>query len=574
MSAAGAPVPAAPAPMPTAYSSPMPTTSSSAPIVTFGVSISAAVLFVIAVYLFLRRSAQVNRTDQTKVDDETRFGLVVQSSDDALTPEIRGLINEYGPGAWHFLPPAEETPNVMVREGLTMLFLARVRTSQTDVPIPIPLTFKNVFYYEVTCQHKPAGSFVSIGVAPKGYPEFMLGPGATTWSVGYRSDARKFVQGHSGTAGQPFGEPFGGGDVIGNTNGSVFYTKNGRALSNATDDIPVDVALYPSIGATRGVLLNINFGQEPFTFGPAEAHNLGYMTDRLPSYPARTATPSPASPRSGSVAGRVSARRISASSTTSSSARSTSQRSSVASGMSHLDRELLGSPAAPSAAAAIASDPATAAPVVVPGSFPDDGLPTDSLDVELPRSVLRWSLSAHQSLPPGYDVAAYWTPGQRASGAPSDAAALLTRTPSGASRRSFAAAAVAARRNRMSSGSSIYHGVVRTGSRASIASVASSVTPSDPPPPFEEAMRLAAENRWDEAFDAAAAALATVEDAPHDNSDAGAAAVDAASIDVAVDPINDNATEPTAAIEMTEVVPPPAGPLSTVDDVHSDRHES
>ncbi|KAI9179407.1 hypothetical protein H9P43_004726 [Blastocladiella emersonii ATCC 22665] len=240
-------------------------------------------------YIFFRRRAfrvaDPSKTDDA--DDARRFGLVLEEHDAAMTAEFRLMISEHGPAAWQFHPPIEESPNMLVREGVTMLFLSRMRTSQTSVPVPVSLHLKNIFYFEVTVMNKPGGSMVSIGLAPRGYPNYMLGPGWTQWSVGYRSDGRKFVEGRSGTSGEPFGEAFTGGDIIGcgfNTNGSVFFTKNGRALEVAAAPFPSDIALYPSIGATRGVLLNVNFGQEPFAFAPAVQHNLGYMTDFLPSY--------------------------------------------------------------------------------------------------------------------------------------------------------------------------------------------------------------------------------------------------------------------------------------------------
>ncbi|ORZ36941.1 hypothetical protein BCR44DRAFT_43730, partial [Catenaria anguillulae PL171] len=186
-----------------------------ATLVTLG---SCAALFFVGSYLFqfLASGNDPNTLpDSSKINDADRFGLELVDTETALTTEQRQVINEHGPAAWQFHPPAEETPNMLVREGVTMLFLARVRTSQTTVPVPTCLTYKNVFYFEVTITNKPGGSLVSIGLAPKGYPQYMLGPGWTQFSYGYRSDGRKFVDGLSSPMGEVFGEAFGGGDVVG-----------------------------------------------------------------------------------------------------------------------------------------------------------------------------------------------------------------------------------------------------------------------------------------------------------------------------------------------------------------------
>ncbi|KNE65422.1 hypothetical protein AMAG_11052 [Allomyces macrogynus ATCC 38327] len=237
-------------------------------------------------------------TPTSDLDREAaRFHMELVKPNLVLDTESRFRINEHGPLAWEFLPPTMDRANpshihALVRNGTTLLFMGKPRTIQTQLPIPTSLHFKNTFYFEVTVNSKPGGSLVSIGLAPRKYPEYMLGPGWVAPSVGFRSDGKKFVDGRSGTTGTLYGEVYTGGDVIGcgfnAARGSVFFTKNGRALDAATDEIPADVAMFPTIGATRGVFVDVNFGQEPFKFKQANQYNLGFMTDLLPTYDVTT----------------------------------------------------------------------------------------------------------------------------------------------------------------------------------------------------------------------------------------------------------------------------------------------
>ncbi|KAL7751576.1 hypothetical protein RI367_003040 [Sorochytrium milnesiophthora] len=207
----------------------------------------------------------------------------------ALTSAVQYHINEHGPLAWQF---ASADATTIVRDGTTILFSDKVRCCQTDIPIPSSLHNKSVFYFELAVLAKPRSSMLSIGLAPHNYPAVILGPGLLRFSVGLRSDGAVFAHGKASATCDPADNvqrAYNANDTVGCgfnvLKRSVFFTVNGKVvLQEAVSNLP-DYAYHPTVGATRGVLLNANFGQSPFVFSHANEHNLGFMTDSLPTYP-------------------------------------------------------------------------------------------------------------------------------------------------------------------------------------------------------------------------------------------------------------------------------------------------
>jgi len=86
-------------------------------------------------------------------------------------------------------------------------------------------------------------------------------------TFGYHEDDGNTFRGSG--FGEDYGPTFTTGDVIGCAlnveQGACVYTKNGISLGVAFTDLPD--GLYPAVGlASKGAIIEVNFGQKPFMF--------------------------------------------------------------------------------------------------------------------------------------------------------------------------------------------------------------------------------------------------------------------------------------------------------------------
>ena len=123
-----------------------------------------------------------------------------------------------------------------------------------------------IHYYEVTFE--PVESDITyefaIGLCHSGYEKNKM-VGWEKHSIGYHSDdGRVFFESGSGSK---YGETYGKGDTIGcgfdTAKSVVFYTKNGKRLS----DVKVDEkSWFPAISLKKWKAFTINFGEKPFMY--------------------------------------------------------------------------------------------------------------------------------------------------------------------------------------------------------------------------------------------------------------------------------------------------------------------
>ncbi|GBC08195.1 hypothetical protein RclHR1_07960011 [Rhizophagus clarus] len=135
---------------------------------------------------------------------------------------------------------------------------------RSDYPIPDKV---GIFYFEVEVISKGRDGLIGVGFCEKEVPLDRL-PGWESKSFGYHGDdGNKFES--TGT-GAPYGPLFTTGDTIGCAinffSKKAFYTKNGKNLGVAFQNLPGN-NYYPTVGLrTRGEKVKFNFGQEPFKF--------------------------------------------------------------------------------------------------------------------------------------------------------------------------------------------------------------------------------------------------------------------------------------------------------------------
>ncbi|KAJ3058507.1 Rsp5p-dependent ubiquitination, sorting of cargo proteins at the multivesicular body [Quaeritorhiza haematococci] len=219
--------------------------------------------------------------------------------------EIEKRFEKRGHSAWAFAKPSGFSfkSYVTISNSFNIKFAARpAGQDDTDLAVlsSVPMyrdpTVKDrqYFYYECTVvdlAYAPKTTVIGVGVATSPYPSFRL-VGWQDYSVGYHSDdGRLFVNDEFG--GKIFASPFTKGDTVGvgydPTRGAVFFTLNGSFLSDATSN-----EFHPyhaAVSADGACELDINFGQRPFIYQPA---NPGWTPDKAaaPLGPPPTTTPS------------------------------------------------------------------------------------------------------------------------------------------------------------------------------------------------------------------------------------------------------------------------------------------
>ncbi|KAJ3088611.1 Rsp5p-dependent ubiquitination, sorting of cargo proteins at the multivesicular body, partial [Quaeritorhiza haematococci] len=224
--------------------------------------------------------------------------------DNKQVKEIEKQFEKRGHSAWAFAKPSGFSfkSYVTISNSFNIKFRARpAGYEDTELAILSSMPMykdpanqdRQFFYYECTVvdlAEVPKTTVIGVGVATSPYPSFRL-VGWQDYSVGYHSDdGRVFV--NDAFAGKGFGSPFTTGDTVGvgydPVRGTVFFTLNGLFLSDATSEQyhPYHAAL----SADGACELEINFGQKPFTYEPA---NPGWNPDKaVPIAPPPTTTPS------------------------------------------------------------------------------------------------------------------------------------------------------------------------------------------------------------------------------------------------------------------------------------------
>ncbi|KIY45739.1 SPRY-domain-containing protein [Fistulina hepatica ATCC 64428] len=141
--------------------------------------------------------------------------------------------------------------------------------ARTDHPAPPAC---GVYYFEVRVSSKSSKSCALCLFASKDAKLSRL-PGWDSHSWGYYGEDGCTLYGDRN--GRTYADGFGNGDIIGCcidfTSRKAFFTKNGRFLGPAFDNIPVNVDLYPSVGFRQNnESVRVNLGQEPFKFNIEE----------------------------------------------------------------------------------------------------------------------------------------------------------------------------------------------------------------------------------------------------------------------------------------------------------------
>ncbi|OZJ06478.1 hypothetical protein BZG36_00570 [Bifiguratus adelaidae] len=156
-------------------------------------------------------------------------------------------------------------------DGLGVVFVGQHKsdrdaaTVRANRPIP-PQT--GIFYFEMEVVSKGVEGFIGLGVCAKDVELARL-PGWEPDSYGYHGDDGQKFSSRS-EKGKEYGPKYTKGDVIGCgvnfVDRSIFYTKNGKHLGTAFENI-IKRPLYPCIGMrSTGEEAKINFGQRKFKF--------------------------------------------------------------------------------------------------------------------------------------------------------------------------------------------------------------------------------------------------------------------------------------------------------------------
>jgi hypothetical protein len=140
----------------------------------------------------------------------------------------------------------------------------QIKYSETMFEQPHSKPHRKLHYYEITVLKNmdPHNTNIAIGLATKPYPHFRL-PGLNLYSVGYHSiNGKKF---NNDNVGIEYGPVWTVDDTVGcgyySDSGEVFFTKNGKFLSNAFTDIKH--IWFPTIGASGPCTIEVNFGDDP-----------------------------------------------------------------------------------------------------------------------------------------------------------------------------------------------------------------------------------------------------------------------------------------------------------------------
>lgn len=127
-----------------------------------------------------------------------------------------------------------------------------------------------IYYYEITIKSKNKDGAVAIGFSTSSFSLERL-PGWEPQSWAYHGDDGKIFEGQAN--GHIYHPGFGQNDVVGCgidfNKRHAFFTKNGQDLGVAFKNIAFPTnPIFPCIGMKKhhGVLIGVNFGQEPFVF--------------------------------------------------------------------------------------------------------------------------------------------------------------------------------------------------------------------------------------------------------------------------------------------------------------------
>ncbi|KAK5096312.1 hypothetical protein LTS08_007568 [Lithohypha guttulata] len=149
-----------------------------------------------------------------------------------------------------------------------------------------------IYYYEINVRQKSKDCAVAIGFSTSDFSLERL-PGWEPKSWAYHGDDGKAFEGQS--SGHPYESGFGASDVVGCgidfNKGHAFFTKNGRDLGVAFRDITFpSTPVFPCIGMKKhtGVLIKVNFGQQPFVFDVKD--KMAEEQDNVARHIARTST--------------------------------------------------------------------------------------------------------------------------------------------------------------------------------------------------------------------------------------------------------------------------------------------
>jgi hypothetical protein len=135
-----------------------------------------------------------------------------------------------------------------------------------------------IYYYEVSIiSGKRDDVTIGIGFSSKTAPlSRPVGWEPESW--GYHGDDGRSFNGHNN--GRPYTQPFQPGDVIGCgvnfRNRTAFFTRNGKMLDVAFQDVSLKNKLYPTVSLKKaGEQIHANFGQSPFVFNIDDVVRVG-----------------------------------------------------------------------------------------------------------------------------------------------------------------------------------------------------------------------------------------------------------------------------------------------------------
>lgn len=112
---------------------------------------------------------------------------------------------------------------------------------------------------------------VAVGLATKSFMKNKLLPGWDQESYGYHGDDGAIFHGRGSRQIADFGPSFGYNDIIGcglnHRDRSIFFTINGALLGTAFRNVPIEKALYPTVGIDAHCSVHFNFGATtPFVY--------------------------------------------------------------------------------------------------------------------------------------------------------------------------------------------------------------------------------------------------------------------------------------------------------------------
>lgn len=221
-----------------------------------------------------------------------------------ILPEQQRVIDDRGLDAFYFEYDEPLSLRYIVEERTEISFVsAEPSTAILNLPLPVKGRERDTVYFEVKLYELPGynpdsidqlklavgGDFdrsgleasseptFCIGLVTKPYPLFRL-PGYNRYSIGYENNGRARIN-------NPFDDlpcifpKLTEGDVVGvgfrPSDGSVFYTRNGKKLFDVIHGMKLN--LFPAIGALNcaGYRFQVNLGQLGFVFIEANVKKWG-----------------------------------------------------------------------------------------------------------------------------------------------------------------------------------------------------------------------------------------------------------------------------------------------------------